>query len=273
MSRNSANLLQHYLCLLGGRLFVPTLVPYTFIKSVTAFLIHHSSPFLAFHTSWKASTSQSPITYAVGDCQSPHLSLGHFIMCGPGNLAPLTVGCSGQPAVLGFLVSCMPENFGPVNDSHSLLPVADISLDSISEPRALIVHLKHSKTPFEPAVIFTWDRLTYQLLCPVATLLGYLPIWPPTPGPLFILEDGSPLSRPCLVSQLQATLQLAGIPTNGYTGHGFRIGAATAAAQAGLRNSMIQKIGRWKSAAFTIYIHPPVDKAPSSIINHSHPPV
>ena len=39
-----------------------------------------------------------------------------------------------------------------------------------------------------------------------------------------------------------------------YTGHSFRIGAATTAAQRGLQDSLIKVLGRWESAAYTVYI-------------------
>ena len=148
----------------------------------------------------------------------------------------------------------------PADDTQLLLSVADIAVDSRSEPKALTVHLRHSKTdPFGAGCYIHLGR-TYDLLCPVTALLGYLAVRPPTPGPLFIFEDGSSLSRPRLISQLQAALQLAGIPAGSYTGHSFRIGAATAAAQAGLSDSMIQSLGRWRSAVFTTYIHPPLER-------------
>ncbi len=73
-----------------------------------------------------------------------------------------------------------------------------------------------------------------------------------------------PLSRSKLVSHLQAALRQAGTPTEGCTGHSFRIGAATTAAQAGLSDSMIQQLGRWKSAVFASYIRPPVEKLASA---------
>ena len=39
-----------------------------------------------------------------------------------------------------------------------------------------------------------------------------------------------------------------------YAGHSFRIGAATTVAMAGLEDSAIQTLGRWKSSSYLLYI-------------------
>lgn len=49
-------------------------------------------------------------------------------------------------------------------------------------------------------------------------------------------------------------LQVLGLPWDNFAGHSFRIGAATAAAKAGIEDSVIQSLGRWSSAAFLTYI-------------------
>ncbi len=64
-------------------------------------------------------------------------------------------------------------------------------------------------------------------------MLGYLAARPPAPGSLFRFGDGSPLSRPKLVQCLREALRAARIDDNGFSGHGFCIGAATAAARGG----------------------------------------
>ena len=151
-----------------------------------AFLIYHSSPFLAFHMSSEAYTGQSLITYAVRDCQLLHLSLGHFMVCGPRNLAPLS-RMLWAACCLDFFGFVRAGEFtsAPADDYPSLLSAADISVDSISEPKALIVHLKHSKTdPFQAGCCIHLGR-TYQLLCPVAALLGYLAVRPSYSKPSF----------------------------------------------------------------------------------------
>ena len=48
-----------------------------------------------------------------------------------------------------------------------------------------------------------------------------------------------------------------GLPESNFAGHSFRIGATTAAANAGIEDSTIQMLGKWSSAAFLSYIRTP----------------
>lgn len=72
-----------------------------------------------------------------------------------------------------------------------------------------------------------------------------------------VSQNGVPLTRATLVKELQVTLQQAGISASLYSGHSFRIGAATTAAKCGFEDSLIQTLGRWKSAAYKLYIKIP----------------
>ena len=140
------------------------------------------------------------------------------------------------------------------------LSAADISINSRSNPQLLTVHLKQSKTdPYGSGCRIYLGR-TNTIPCPVSAILSYLSYRPSTSGPLFILQDGTPLSRPKLVSSLREALSKAGINASHYSGHSFRIGAATAAAQAGYSDSFIQTLGRWKSSSFITYIRTPPAK-------------
>ena len=130
----------------------------------------------------------------------------------------------------------------------------------MQSPSVLAVTLKQSKTdPFRAGVRIFMGR-TGNLLCPVAAVLAYLAILPPSPGPLFILRDGSYLTRDRLVTRLRAGLLQAGIDASRFTGHSFRIGAATTAAQAGIEDAVIKMLGRWESAAYQRYVRTPRDQ-------------
>ena len=59
------------------------------------------------------------------------------------------------------------------------------------------------------------------------------------------------------MAALSQALALVGIDSAAFTGHSFRIGAATSAAGADMPDSLIQTLGRWKSAAFLSYIRTP----------------
>ena len=142
-------------------------------------------------------------------------------------------------------------------DIDSSLSVMDVAIDSHTSPYMVRVHLKHSKTdPFRHGVDIFLGR-TDAVLCPVAAILAYCAIRPSVPGPFFIFRDGSPLTRDRLVSAVRAALSQAGVDNSQYSGHSFRVGAATTAAQQGLSDATIKMLGRWESSAYERYIRTP----------------
>ena len=70
-------------------------------------------------------------------------------------------------------------------------------------------------------------------------------------------SDGRFLTRSRFVSHLKEALIAAGVDTSKYSGHSFRIGAATTAASCGIQDSLIKTLGRWESDAYTLYIRTP----------------
>ena len=79
----------------------------------------------------------------------------------------------------------------------------------------------------------------------------------PRKAPCSMFQDGTPLSRRTLASNLHILLELCGLQPNNYNTHSFRIGAATTAAAAGLPAWLIKILGRWRSDSYERYIHLP----------------
>ncbi len=119
------------------------------------------------------------------------------------------------------------------------------------------VTLKQSKTdPFRHGVTLTLGA-TGQALCTVAAMADYLMWRGLEPGALFKFSDGRLLTRKRLVAQVQQALQGTGIDASKYTGHSFRMGAATITAAGGFEDSLIKTLGRWESSAYMRYIRIP----------------
>ena len=145
----------------------------------------------------------------------------------------------------------MPK--GALFDPALHLSLADVQVDNWRSPEWVKVRIKQSKTdPFRLGATICLGR-TGEDLCPVAAIVGYLVEGRLRPGPLFVFADGRPLRKDALVLRMQQALFSAGIDAGKYTGHSFRIGAATAAA-AGIEDSMIQTLGRWRSDSYQRYI-------------------
>ena len=118
--------------------------------------------------------------------------------------------------------------------------------------------LKASKTdPFRQGVSIAYFRVNCSL-CPIEALEKFLQLRvrfaniPQTP--LFLFKDYSHLTRAKFLELLHKTCERAGLNSNNYKGHSFRMGAATSAAARGLQDHLIQCLGRWRSDAYKTYV-------------------
>ena len=132
------------------------------------------------------------------------------------------------------------------------LQYGDVALHSGAAHSSLVVTMNSSKHSHSP----THLQLTAKPgpLCPVRAYQNYACLRGRSPGPLFIFPDGTPVSRSFFAGQLNTALRWAKLDPNRYKGHGFRLGAATTAAENGMSETQIQAMGRWKSTAYKKYI-------------------
>ena len=145
----------------------------------------------------------------------------------------------------------------PDYDPGVHLNFSDVAVDSKSNPSLLRVHIKASKTdPFRKG-IHIFMGTTGNDLCPVNAMLAYLARRGPQSGPLFLFENGRFLTRDRFVRQIKSALTAAGVSCKHYSGHSFRIGAASTAASRGIPEATIKTLGRWESSAYLLYIKLP----------------
>lgn len=144
-------------------------------------------------------------------------------------------------------------------DPEGHLSEGYIALDSQRNPSVVRVHIKAAKTdPFRQGV-YVFLGKTGNKLCPVVAVAAYLVVRGRQPGPFFLFRSGSLLSRELLVKHIREALLPYGVDVKKYSGHSFRIGAATAAAAMGVEDSMIKTLGRWQSSAYQTYVRIPRD--------------
>ncbi len=142
-------------------------------------------------------------------------------------------------------------------DASSHLSWGDVSVDDPNSPSRMEVRIKASKTdPFRQGISLFIGKVASDL-CPVSAILAYMVVRGKSEGPLFRFRDRKPLTRQKLVTAVKNALEKAGVDPGQYSGHSFRIGAATTAAARGLEDSTVRTLGRWKSLAYLEYIRIP----------------
>ena len=130
------------------------------------------------------------------------------------------------------------------------LGLQDISFST--RPDLIHVRIKTSKTdPFSVGHTIRVAR-TRNYFCPFDVLMAFLLVRPRRPGPLFMLSDGSFLTRIDIHSLLRQTFPLVDPVTIGT--HSLRIGGASMLCSLGVPDATIQILGRWSSDAFRRYL-------------------
>lgn len=112
-----------------------------------------------------------------------------------------------------------------------------------------------------PIVLSLPANLLNTAFCPVHVLYQYIVRRGAADGPLFCFPGGAPITYKYFSTCLKQSLGCAGIQSDHYSSHSFRIGAASYAASVGLSDTTIQHMGRWKSVAFKRYIRMPTPYA------------
>jgi len=127
---------------------------------------------------------------------------------------------------------------------------------SIQSPTHVVLTLPSSKTDlFRKGVDISIAAVPGAHTCAVAALQSLYRHGHKSPGsPLFIQDDGSPLSHNVFLSRLKSSLTNAGFNASKFSGHSFRRGAASSAAAVGFNDYEIQQLGRWRSDTYKLYV-------------------
>ena len=158
--------------------------------------------------------------------------------------------CTG---FFGFLRCGEFTTNSPNFDQKFHLSLEDVQVDRSINPTVLFLRLKTSKTdPFRKGRTLRIGA-TGTPICAVRALMAFLHRRGSKPGPLFMLQSGIPLTRQTFIHWLKCALNRLGIDGN-YSGHSFRIGAATTAAATGVPDHLIKTLGRWLSNAYQVYL-------------------
>ncbi|KAL5459763.1 hypothetical protein EMCRGX_G033134 [Ephydatia muelleri] len=165
-----------------------------------------------------------PIT--VGVLRQIHTALGADIS-EPDGLAFWAIATSAFFGFfrLGELLMGSETEYSPANH----LSWGDVALDTKVAANMVKIHLKKSKCDQCGAGVDVLLGRTGCLLCPVAAMIGFINIRGSSAGYFFIDGARKPITKPRFVAQLRGYMKAAGLPSDQFAGHSFRIGAATTA--------------------------------------------
>ena len=153
-------------------------------------------------------------------------------------------------AFYGFLRISEFTSLSNLFDSNKDISFADLTF----HPSHYCLFLKRSKGKGSCSIIVARTRSHF---CPYKSMVKYLRLRSsPDSSPLFLTPSNNPMSQNWFMQHLRKVLQQCNLPSHQFSGHSFRIGAATSAAMQGISSASLQQMGRWSSSAYASYIRP-----------------
>uniref|UniRef100_A0A087Y3N6 Tyr recombinase domain-containing protein n=1 Tax=Poecilia formosa TaxID=48698 RepID=A0A087Y3N6_POEFO len=141
--------------------------------------------------------------------------------------------------------------------NNTFISSRDLAVSDLSfHPDFYSLSLKHSKTKGACTIVVA---RTNGQLCPFRAMFKFALLrhqLSGLPDPLFLTPEGLIMSAAWFLKHLRFLLAACHLPPSQFSGHFFRIGAATSAAAQGIPTSSLQQLGRWSSTAFSSYIRP-----------------
>jgi len=128
-------------------------------------------------------------------------------------------------------------------DPNTHLSYSDVTVDDPTSPSIVSLFIKRSKTDQE--------RVGVKDLCPVSGPSGLSATAWECPWSFVLVAGPHTSIQSTFVMATRQALTVANLPAQDFAGHSYRIGAATTAA---INDSTIQTLGRWKSAAYCLYV-------------------
>ena len=139
-------------------------------------------------------------------------------------------------------------------DEGAHLTWRDVEVGKWNDKETIRVKIKQSKTDRLRKGAFVVLESTNGGICPVKAMLEFMVDRRAGPGPFFMDREKVGLNRKEFVKEVKGALERKGLSSEGISGHSFRIGAATAAAEGGASDEEVKALGRWKSREYKGYI-------------------
>ena len=162
--------------------------------------------------------------------------------------------CIFKMAFFGFL-RC--GEFTYSNTSESFLKIENIDIVQADKHYTVLLQSSKCDTFHKGVKIDIFENNSLQ---PVDSMVKYIEKrmrqGASSSSPLFIENEFNvrPLSRITFIRLLKEVLLRSGFNDSLFSGHSFRIGAATSAAAAGVEDHIIKSLGRWNSDCYMRYI-------------------
>ena len=132
----------------------------------------------------------------------------------------------------------------PQVDTGAGLQWGEVTVDDAQTPSMVQTHLSRSKGDQFSKVVDVYVSKVDGPRCPVIAVVAYMTSRGTNQAPFFLDREKKPLTKPQFLVELKKAFTAVGLHQELFAGHSFRIGAATAASQAGIPDSTIQTLGK-----------------------------